>query len=66
MFLPQVGGNYICFYKQSSVIHPLEPGEAEAMYERVLHDDHNCDTFYFGFVRAAKAVAEFLKNLFRV
>ena len=43
----------------------MEPGEIESMYDRVLHDDHNCDTFYFAFVRGAKAFMEMLKNLLR-
>lgn len=55
----------MCFYKTSSMIHPLESDETEEMYVRIA-DDHNCDTFYFAFVRFAKATAELFKNLFRL
>jgi len=61
-----VGPNYICYYKTSSIVHPLEAEEMEVMYHRVLNEDHNCDTFYFAFVRSALTVVEFIKNLFRL
>ncbi len=47
-------------------MHPVKTGQVTDLYDRVLHDDHNCDTFYFGFVRAANVVADFIKNLFRL
>jgi len=63
---PLVSPNYICYYKTSSLIHPLTPVEMSAMYERISKEDHNCDTFYFAAVKASLAVVEFLKNLFRL
>ncbi len=62
---PIVGPNYVCFYKNSALIHPLDADEIDAMYPR-LKDDCNCDTFYFAFIRGARIAAEFLKNLFRL
>lgn len=62
---PLVGPNYICYYKLSSTVHPLDAGEMEEMYAR-LDEAHNCDTFYYSFVQIATSFLEFIKNLFRI
>ena len=62
---PLVGPNYVCYYKLSSLVHPLTSSEMETSYARIA-DDHNCDTFYFAFVQAASHVVGFFKNLFRL
>ena len=63
---PEIGPNYVCYYKESPMMHPVSPIEMEEMWVRILEDGHNCDTFYFAFVQRLSLVVEFVKNLFRL
>ena len=63
---PEIGPNYVCYYKESPMMHPVNPSEMEEMWVRILEDGHNCDTFYFAFVQRLSLVVEFVKNLFRL
>ena len=63
---PILASDYECFYKTSATMHPVPSTEdMEEAYAK-LADDHNCDTFYFSFVRGANHVVTFLKNIFRL
>ena len=63
---PQVGPDYECYFKESPLMHPVNPTEMEEMWVRILDSGHNCDTFYFAFVQRLSLVVEFVRNLFRL
>lgn len=63
---PQVGPDYVCYYKESPIVHPLEAEEMDEMWVKIQDTGHNCDTFYFGLVQHLTTFVEFLKNLLRL
>ena len=64
---PSVGPDYICYYRESPMVHPIEdPVKMEEMWVRIQDTGHNCDTFYFAAIQRMAAVVDFVKNLLRL
>ena len=61
-----MGPNYVCYYRESPMVHPLEAHEMEEMWVHVQDSGHNCDTFYFATVQRLTVVVDFVKNLLRL
>ena len=61
---PPVSSDYLCFYKKSAFVHGLTSSEMDDMWIRI-HEDHNCDTFYFALVQCMTGFVEIVKNIFR-
>lgn len=62
---PSIGPDYVCFYKKSAFIHGLSSGEMDDMWLKI-HDDHNCDTFYFALVEFLTIFNDIFRRLFRL
>ena len=62
---PLVGGDYVCYYKTSALIHPLTPEEMEHMWVKI-GEELNCDTFYFFLIKCLTSFFGFFQNLFRL
>ena len=64
---PSVGPDYICYYRESPLVHPVsDPAQMQEMWVRIQDTGHNCDTFYFAAIQRMAAVVDFVKNLLRI